>query len=112
MANYNETPVAGNTWTRCANVYIGNNYGVTPIITFGEQQLIALDNLSPMVVNTNQSCTAQFDATANIVILDPTTGTPTGQTVTQQELYNIIYSLYIATAQARDAQVSPAPVLG
>ena len=107
MANYNETPVAGSTWTRCSSVYIGNNYGVTPTITFGEQQLIALDNLSPLVVNSNTSCSTEFNGASNIVILDPTTGTPTGQTVTQQELYNILYSLYIATAQARDTSQTP-----
>jgi hypothetical protein len=103
MANYNEISVAGNVWTRCSSVYIGNNYGVTPTITFGEQQLIALENLAPMVVNSNTSCSTEFDAAANIAILDPATGNPTGQTVTQQELYNIVYSLYIATAKARDA---------
>ena len=109
MANYNETPVVGSTWTRCANIYISNMYGVTPVITFGEQQLVVLDTLSPMVVNTNQSCFTEFDPTAEIVILDPATGTPTGQTVTQQQLYDILYSLYIATAQARDNP--PAPVI-
>lgn len=104
MANYNETPVVGSTWTRCSSIYISNTYGVTRNITFGEQQLIVIENQPPLVVNTNTSCATQFDATANIEILDPETGDPTGQTVTQQELYNILYSLYIATAKARDNQ--------
>ena len=104
MANYNETPVVGNTWTRCSSVYIANNYGVLPTITFGEQQLVVLENQTPWVINTNTSCATQFNATENIVILDPTTGNPTGQTVTQQQLYDILYSLYIATAKARDNQ--------
>lgn len=104
MANYNETPVVGSTWTRCSNIYIANNYGVTPTITFGEQQLIAIENQPPLVVNTNTSCMAIFNGSSDIVILDPATGDPTGQTVTQQELYNILYSLYIATAKARDNQ--------
>lgn len=104
MANYNETPVVGSTWTRCSNIYIANSYGVTPTITFGEQQLIAIENQPPLVVNTNTSCSTEFQASANIQILDPATGDPTGQTVTQQELYNILYSLYIATAKARDNQ--------
>ena len=109
MANYNETSVVGNTWTRCSNIYIGNIYNVTPTITFGEQQLIVLDNIPPMVVNSNTNCSADFDATANIEILDPTTGNATGQTVTQQQLYNILYSLYIATAKARDVKNSIPP---
>ncbi len=109
MANYNETSVAGNIWTRCSSVHIVNNYGATPQIIFGEQQLIELDNLPSMATSGGTSCSAVFDAAASIAILDTTTGNPTGQTVTQQELYNILYSLYIATAKARDAQSSLMP---
>ena len=106
MANYNETPVVGSTWTRCSSVYISNTYNVIPTITFGEQQLIVIENQPPLVVNTNTSCMAQFVATADIQIVDPITGNPTGQTVTQQQLYDILYSLYIATAKERDAQTT------
>jgi hypothetical protein len=109
MANYNETSVAGNIWTRCFSVHIVNNYGATPQIIFGEQQLIELDNMPPIMGGNNNSCSVVFNAAASIAILDTTTGTPTGQTVTQQELYNILYSLYIATAKARDAQSSLMP---
>ncbi|CAB4136579.1 hypothetical protein UFOVP306_32 [uncultured Caudovirales phage] len=107
MANYNETSVAGNIWTRCSSVHIVNNYGATPQIIFGEQQLIELNNLPSMVTSGGTSCSASFDASANIAMLDPATGNATGQTVTQQELYNILYSLYIATAKARDASQTP-----
>ena len=106
MANYNETPVVGSTWTRCSNIYIANPYGVNASITFGEQQLIVLENQDPLVVNTNTSCMAVYNATADILMLDPATGNPTGQTVTQQELYNILYSLYVATAAQRDLQTN------
>jgi hypothetical protein len=112
MANYNEISVAGNIWTRCSSVHIVNNYGATPQIIFGEQQLIELDNLPSIVTSGGTSCSALFDAAANIAMLDPTTGASTGQTVTQQELYNILYSLYIATAQARDAKESAPSILG
>lgn len=109
MSNYNQTSVAGNIWTRCSSVHIVNNYGATPQIIFGEQQLIELDNLPPIATNGGTSCFTEFDPTVEIVILDPATGNPTGQTVTQQQLYDILYSLYIATAQARDN--SPASVI-
>lgn len=109
MANYNETSVAGNIWTRCSSVHIVNNYGATPQIIFGEQQLIELDNLPPIATSGGTNCSALFDPAASIAILDTTTGNPTGQAVTQQELYNILYSLYIATAKARDAQSSLMP---
>jgi hypothetical protein len=106
MANYNETTVAGSTWTRCSSVYISNVYESVPSITFGEQQLIVLENQTPLVVNTNNSCSALFDPNGIITVLDPATGSPTGQTVTQQQLYDILYSLYIATAAERDAQIA------
>lgn len=106
MSNYNETTVAGSTWTRCSSVYISNVYESIPSITFGEQQLIALENQPPLVVNTNTSCSALFEPNENIIILDPATNIPTGQIVTQQQLYDILYSLYIATAAKRDEQVA------
>jgi hypothetical protein len=111
MSNYNETNVVGSTWTRCSSVYISNVYDSVPSITFGEQQLIVLENQNPLVVNTNNSCSALFDANGSIIVLDPATGNPTGQTVTQQQLYDILYSLYIATAAERDAQKASQPLI-
>jgi len=49
------------------------------------------------------ACQTLYVPSAVIEILDPATNNPTGETITQQNLYNILYSLYIATAKARDA---------
>ncbi len=45
-----------------------------------------------------------FSPLEEITILNPTTGDPTGTTTTHEELYTILYSLYMQTALERDAQ--------
>ncbi len=50
----------------------------------------------------------EFDPAKQVAIIDPSTGAPTGATMTFADIYVAVYSAYLAEAQARDAAAAPA----
>lgn len=102
MADYKAQEITGTAWQRCHKVTVLNNRNSTPTITFDEQKVYLMPDRE-VVLNVD-SCSATFDPSGVIEIRDPNTNQKTGQTVTQAELYGIVYSLYLQTAEARDAQ--------
>lgn len=115
--NYRESNITGSTWVRCRAVTITNPHesqlvapgplstGVQPTAYFQEEQVVTLPN-NQVILRDLGSCQKAFSPSAVIPLLDPTTGLPTGTTVTHGELYAILYSLYIQTATERDAAAS------
>ena len=112
--NYKETTVNGSSWVRCRAVTINNPLpgntlsdmpqpdGATgPVVYFQEEKVVSLDGSN--IHMDAGSCHKPFDPAATIPLLDPTTGEPTGTTVTHAELYAILFSLYMQTALERDA---------
>lgn len=114
MANYRETSLAGVSWIRCRNITITNPLASTkepgsdklaiPTAYFQEEKVISIDGIR----NTLDvgSCFKQFNPASTIPIINPDTGMPTGNTATHAELYVILYSLYLQTAQERDADAT------
>jgi len=105
MANYNETAVSGSIWTRAKAVQINNPANGTPSITFTEEQVVDYNNTllsggQPSFVSVT------FNPAAVIPMIDPTTQTATGATMTQGDLYAALYSLYLQVAAARDVQAA------
>jgi hypothetical protein len=110
--NYKQTTLTGESWTRCSSVSITNPLPGTgerhiftgaeqgPVACFQEEKVLSIDGVQS-TVNAG-SCCKVFDAAATIPMLDPTTGTATGTTVTHAELYAILFSLYMQTAVERD----------
>ena len=110
MANYKETDLAGVSWVRCKNITITNPLdgtmqlgGLVPLVPtayFQEEKVISIDG----VQNTLDvgSCFKKFNPVEPITLVNPETGGPIGTTVSHEELYVILYSLYLQTAQERD----------
>jgi hypothetical protein len=80
-----------------------------PVAYFQEEKVISMDNTQTTV--DSGACQKAFDIASVIPILNPTTGEPTGTSVTHAELYTILYSLYMQTAKERDAEVAAALVI-
>jgi hypothetical protein len=110
--NYKETNLSGVSWMRCRAVTIHNplpgmgevdfkaqNY-VGPVAYFQEEKVISIDGAQ--TVADAGACRKVFNPAEAIPMLDPETGEPTGATVTQGELYVILFSLYMQTALERD----------
>lgn len=104
MANYKEASLTGAEWTRCCEIHMANPYNATPVITFKEQRISELSN-GQVFTARGDNLVAEFDPATAVDVLDPTTGISTGTTVTYADIYALLYSAYIAQAQARDAAV-------
>jgi len=102
MANYKQSNISGQEYQRCYSVNISNPLDAVKQIGFAEEKIYVFDQTT--INKQVAGCGLKYDPTATFPILDPVTGNPTGKTATQAQIYQMIYSLYIQTATARDAQ--------
>lgn len=100
MANYKEQTVQGESWQRCYSITIDNPLNETPVATFREETVVKVGNNTLKQPVT--ACTLIFNSAETFEVVDPTTGISTGTSLTHEDLYKFIYSLYIKTAKARD----------
>lgn len=116
MANYQETAESGTSWVRATSVHIHNPLGGTPSISFEEEQVLVVgdktfrNGYGNMVNRLHKT----FDPSGFINLRHPVTGQLIGQTVTHEQLYVLLHSLYMEMAEARDAALAasanpPAP---
>lgn len=101
MADYKEGAISGATWTRCYQITVDNPYMQTPQVGFAEAKVALIDG--QLLTLGHSSVSNAFDPAAVIDIYDPATLQKTGQTVTQAELYGLLFSAYLTAATARDA---------
>jgi len=104
MANYQETQVTGTKWQRCNQVLINNPYNTTPAVAFKEETVVVLD--SGVFIQSQSGLACDFDPQGVINLRDPATGALTGQTMSQQDVYVALYSMYLQLAEQRD-QAAP-----
>ena len=107
MSNYKETTITGSSYTRCNQVLISNRLGAVPTVKFDEQVVVSLET-GGAIINGSGSIEMPFDAAKMIPLIDPTTGASTGQSISYDAIYAMLYSAYIDAATARDA-AQPAP---
>lgn len=100
MANYNQTDITGTEYQRCFSVVINNALNQTPEIIFKEEKVFNLSS-GRMSIGCGY-CAKTYDENASFPILDLDTDMPIGETITDKKLYQILYSLYIKTANERD----------
>jgi len=104
MPNYNQTTGSATSWTRSNRVMILNplEADIPKQILFFEEKVVQVDS------NTFKSdsgyVTTNFLSDQVIELRNPQTGEKTGETIQQSKVYQAIYSLYLSTAEARDAQ--------
>lgn len=100
MSKYNQQQATGESWQRCYNISIENPYLGTPTAIFREEVIVEIGDTA--VKNPKTACMVTFSPNAEFPVLNPETGEPTGQTLTHQQLYTYLHSLYIKTATDRD----------
>jgi len=107
MANYQETTLAGMAYTRANSVEVSNGE-VRKSISFNEERVINLDDGEVIRKPAGQvwSPFTADNALTEFALLDTTTGAETGATMTYQDLYVALYSLYLHLANERDAYVA------
>ena len=104
MSNYKETTLAGTSYVRADRVTINNGLE-SKGITFNEVELINLSNGETMTKSygsVSESFSAD-NALTEFDLINPETGATLGTTMTYQDLYVAVYSLYFKLALERDA---------
>jgi hypothetical protein len=115
MAKYNQsTTEPAESWVRAYRIEIDNSYKELPKIFFAEEQVYEFLDGSHINKplnhgNANAFPMAEFNpdnANSTFQIVNRDTGEPIqGKTASYQEVYDILYSLYLHVAQERDARV-------
>lgn len=110
MADYQETSVAGTMWRRAKMINIWNPLDGAPRVCFTEEDVVKLADGKVITSGDSTFINANYEAAKSFNIIDPITGQPTGQAMTQEQLYGLVYSLYRSLALERDTpKVFPQP---
>ena len=100
MADYREQNGEGKLWRRCFVMRIENPLQGEKVATFFEEDVVKIgDNIvSKEVAQTRMV----FEEGASFDIYDPISGNKTENTMSHEELYAILFSLYMTAATKRD----------
>jgi len=102
--NYKEETLSTTKWRRCHEVHIYNPTEGKRTIRFDEQDVVSAPDGA--IAKYMGMITADYNAAESFPLLNPSTGAATGATMTHEQLYTALYSLYMKTATTRDAQQS------
>jgi len=103
--DYKESTVAGTKWQRCSRIDIDNRINVTPTVAFYEE--VAINTGEEVITKDVGQLYLQFDqiaANKSYDIINPETGVVV-DSMTGQQIYAVLHSLYMATAKSRDILV-------
>jgi hypothetical protein len=101
--DYRKISVTGERWRRCCHGEFDNASGATPWIRFDFEDRVALAD-GESIGTPAASVVRRFDTPDSILDLrNPETGLPTGQTLTHAELYAVLWSLAMESAEMADA---------
>ncbi len=103
MADYKESLISGKKWQRCNRIQIENPYNGSKYINMVEEEIADIGD--GIMVNTPKGNIIEpfADPAAVVNLINPETGESLGSTVTYQDIYVILHSLYIQLATQRDA---------
>lgn len=106
MANYKQSTVSGESWTRCFKIEINNSlpageFSIPPTVYFYEEKVLSVEGQN--ITISRDVCSKVFNPIDGQIILIDAEGAPTGKTMSHLELYSILNSLYIQIALERDA---------
>lgn len=108
MPNYLESNVVGSKYVRCKSLHVSNPLNGVKYISMEEEQVIQLEDesiskpysaMSKML--TEETANTTFD------ILNPEDNSVVSS-MTYQDVYAVLYSLYMHSALERDAQEAAA----
>lgn len=104
MADYKETTIAGNKWTRCVKLTVDNPYQGAPGIVLSEEDVVLVGGTPVKFPSANIH--VPFVPTDTVDLYDPTTLQKTGASLTHMEIYGILFSIYLDSAMKRDARIA------
>jgi hypothetical protein len=99
MADYRQTVHTITQWQRCFRAVIEHARHQVPRIDFLEEVVTINGDETRQQV---PGCSISYEPAGVVPMRDPDTDQPTGQTLTQQQIYAILYSVYRWSADQRD----------
>jgi hypothetical protein len=105
MADYKESEVTGVSWQRAYRITVENKLNTNPTMVFEEEAVVDVGD----VVTTNHvgNVQGEYNPEDTFPLLNPETGEPLGGSITQAEMYVMLYSVYIHLAAQRDIDEMP-----
>ena len=92
------TPVTGNKWIRSNNASLSNPYNGIPTITFDQEVMASFaDGTIASLGGINSVSQSLADPTTTINLVNPADGTTVLGTITYEQIYVMLYSLYVYT---------------
>lgn len=107
MANYKESSLPCTSFVRACSVSCINPRNGSKMIQFQEETVIQLPDGSESFSRAGE-CTQILtpeNAATQFALRDPQTGEVTGETMTYQDVYRLLMSLYYHLATERDAPI-------
>lgn len=105
MANYKESNISGTKWVRSNVIIIQNPEEIDGKgIIFQEEEKMVLGDGTTISNPYGPGLRAKFNPSNQIEMLDPATGLPTGQYVSEYVVYQALFSKYFAMAVQRDLE--------
>lgn len=106
---FKQSNVEGVMWERCSRIMVTNPINDRPKISFGRQQAVTTNDQTVVVSRSGTSgasCSKYFNQGETFKLYNPETGEPTGDVMTHEQAYAILYSMYIDTATKADHLVA------
>jgi hypothetical protein len=106
---YRSKQIAGTQYTRCNLIAITNPLGGGAAVQFQEEVVRELGGVVERVqvpMQPGRLLEVPYEPDADIALIDPATGQPSGQTIKQSVVYLALFSRYMAAAKARDDAAS------
>ena len=105
MADYKQTDIVGNQFTRCNRIEFSNQLGAeTMPVFFHEETVLNVQGMEkPVIVSAGMCHNALTDGNGGTVfpLVNHATGEVIGE-ATYQQVYDMLASLYLYTAMLRD----------
>lgn len=108
MANLNEQTISGTAYQRANRVFIANPKGGTPSIQFDREKIITIgDEVISKPMDSISRLLLPESNTTEFPLLNPETSEAIpGEFRTYADVYQLIYSLFIKTANDHDAAIA------
>lgn len=102
MSEYKAGTFSGDKWQRCHTITFVDTYNSPPQALFHEEEVFVVGGTEVMRRSVGM-CSLELSAgMGDIPLRNPATGDLTGASITRQNLYTALYSLYRMAAAARD----------
>ena len=106
MADYQETSVSGTSYKRANEVFISNPLNGAKTVRFSEELVINISGTPQRVPQGVFDVILTDDNKSTLIdVIDPTSGATVSQ-MTYEQIYGVLFSLYLDSANKRDIELT------